>query len=90
MAVLFSPSATRHGIHPDRVRYLIEHCATPLYSSDPDRESHVLFLGPDALGVPLEVVGVELADGDLLIIHAMRLRERHRDDYDEVMRWRER
>ena len=40
--------------------------------------------------VPLEVVGVELADGDLLIIHAMHLRERHRDDYDEVMRWHDR
>jgi hypothetical protein len=48
----------------------------------------VLLLGPNSRGVPLEVVGVELAEGDLMIIHAMRLRERHLDDYDEVMRWR--
>jgi hypothetical protein len=88
MPLRFSRSAARHGIHPDRVRYLVEHCATPQKTSDPDRESLVLFLGPDSRGVPLEVVGVELAEGDLMIIHAMRLRERHLDDYDEVMRWR--
>ena len=90
MPLRFSRSAARHGIHPARVRYIVEQCATPLYSYDPDRESLVLFLGPDPRGIPLEVVGVELADGDLLIIHAMRLRERHRDDYNEVMRWHDR
>jgi hypothetical protein len=90
MPLRFSRSAARHGIHPDRVRYLVEHCATPLYSTDPDRESLVLFLGPDSRGVPLEVVGIELAEGALMIIHAMRLRERHRDEYDEVTRWRDR
>jgi hypothetical protein len=72
------------------VRHVVEHCATPLYSSDPDRESLVLFLGPDGRGVPLEIVGVELADGDVLIIHAMRLAEKHRDDYTKVMRWHDR
>jgi len=35
-------------------------------------------------------VGIEMADSDLLIIHAMRLRARNRDDYERVMRWHER
>ena len=85
MAIRFSRSAARHGIRQDRSRYVVEHCAWPLYSADPEREGLVLFLGPDARGVPLEVVGLELADGGLLVIHAMRLRKMHGDDYARVM-----
>jgi hypothetical protein len=33
----------------------------------------------------LEVIGVELVDGGLLVIHAMRLRASHRDAYEGVM-----
>lgn len=86
MAIRFSRSAARHGIRQDRSRYVVEQCACPLYSGDPEREGLALFLRPDARGVPLEVVGLELADGGLLVIHAMRLREIHRDDYARVMR----
>lgn len=86
MPVRFTRSADRHGIHRDRARHVMAQCAIPLYSSDPDRESLVLFLGPDGQGVPLEVIGVELADGDLLVIHAMRLRATNRDEYERVMR----
>ncbi len=50
----------------------------------------VLFVGSDAHGVPLEVVGIEIADDHLLIIHAMRLRASNRDEYERVMRWYER
>lgn len=85
MAIRFSRSAARHGIRQNRSRYVVEHCACPLYSADPEREDLVLFLGPDPRGVPLEVVGLELADGGLLVIHAMRLREMHRDDYARVV-----
>lgn len=45
-----------------------------------------LFLGSDPNGVPLEVVGIELIDGDLLVIHAMRLRTAYLQDYARVMR----
>ena len=38
-----------------------------------------------ALARPLEVVGLELADGDLLVIHAMKLRRAYREDYVRVM-----
>jgi hypothetical protein len=58
--------------------------------SEPDEEDIVIFLGPDEHGVPLEVMGVELADGDLLVIHAMPLRAKYREAFQRVMRWHER
>jgi len=33
------------------------------------------------------VIGIELADGDLLVIHAMRLRPKYRDAFEQVMEW---
>lgn len=89
MPIRFAPSAERHGISPDRARYVVEHCPAPLYSPEPDEEDLVIFLGPDAHGVPLEVMGIELADGDLLVIHAMRLRQKYRDAFERVMEWHE-
>ena len=86
MVVRFSRSAARHGIAPDRARFVVEHCPCPLYSSNPVEVDLIVFLGPDVHGVPLEVIGVELADGGLLVIHAMRLRASYRDDYEGVMR----
>ncbi len=68
------------------MRHVVEHCPCPLYSSSLDKVDLIVFLGPDANGVPLEVIGVELDDGDLLVIHAMRLRGAYRDAYVEVMR----
>lgn len=85
MAIRFSESAFRHGISRDRARHVVEHCACPLYPPNPDDEDLVVFLGPDAGGVPLEVIGVELAGGDLLVIHVMKLRRKYRDDYAKVM-----
>lgn len=85
MVIRFSRSAARHGIRQDRSHYVVEHCTWPLYSADPEREDLVLFLGPDARGVPLEVAGLELADGGLLVIHATRLRKTHGGDYARVM-----
>ena len=86
MAIRFHPSATRHSIAHDRSRYVVEHCACPIYPPDNDGADRILFLGPDPKGVPLEVVGIELIDGDLLVIHAMRLRTTYLQDYARVMR----
>ncbi len=47
-----------------------------------------MFLGDDADGIALEVMAVELEDGDLCVIHAMDLRERYRPEYEEAKRWR--
>jgi hypothetical protein len=89
VAVRFSRSAARHGIAHERSRFVVEHCQSPLYPVDDDETSSVIFLGPDARGVPLEVIGLELADGDLLVIHAMPLRRRFREEYERMMQWRE-
>lgn len=85
MAVRFHPSATRHAIGRDRSKWVVEHCGCPLYDPDPEAPDRVVFLGPDPNGIPLEVVGLELANGDLLVIHAMRLRAKYRADYERVM-----
>jgi hypothetical protein len=85
MAIRFHSSASRHGISHDRSGYVIEHCACPLYSDEPDEEDLVVFLGPDQRGIPLEVIAIELADGDLLVIHAMKLRRKYLKDYVRVM-----
>jgi hypothetical protein len=85
VAIRFSRTATRHSIGHDRSRYVVENCACPLYSSDPDDADLVVFLGPDGHGILLEVVGVELADGDLLVIHAMKMRKKYRADYARVV-----
>lgn len=38
-------------------------------------------------GIALEVMGVELEDGSLLVIHAMPLRDRYREQYEEAGKW---
>ena len=70
---------------------MVETCVCPLYPTGPGvgEGDVVMFLGPDQRGVPLEVVGVETDEGDLLIIHAMRLRAGYAAVYAQVMRWRE-
>ncbi len=91
MAIRLAPSAARHGIGQDRARFVVEHCPWPLYppTSDEANQDVVFFLWADDHGIPLEVVGIELADGDLLVIHAMRMRRRYRDDYRRVIECQE-
>jgi hypothetical protein len=47
-----------------------------------------VYLGDDREGLALEVMAVELEDGDLLVIHAMPLRDRYREQYEEAKQWR--
>ncbi len=49
----------------------------------------LLFLGDDEGGVSLEVVGVELSDGGLRVIHAMVMRSSYGDLYEEAKKWRQ-
>jgi hypothetical protein len=51
-------------------------------------DARLLYLGDDADGVPLEVMAVELDNRDLLVIHAMPLRDRYSEEYEEAKRWR--
>lgn len=83
--IRFHNSAAKHGIAPARARYVIEHCLCPLYSDDPAEKDLVTYLGFDEQGVPLEVIGIELSDGGLLVIHVMRLRQKYERDLARVM-----
>jgi hypothetical protein len=89
--IRFHRSASKHGISQARVLHVVQHCLYPLYWPNPESDELdlLLFLGPDQHGVPLEVVAVELAGGDLLVIHAMQMRAKYADGYVREMRWRE-
>ena len=87
MAIIFRDSASKHGISHERSRHVVEHCVRPLYPAS-EGDDLVLFLGPDANGVPLEVVAVDQADGGCVVIHAMRLRPKYAAEYAEEMRCR--
>lgn len=87
-------SATRHRIARGRSRYVIEHCglwfwrrAAPRPPDFGRRQDRILFFGDDASGVALEVFSAELAEEELVVIHAMELRDRNRALYEEAKRW---
>jgi hypothetical protein len=48
----------------------------------------LVFLGDGPDGEALEVMAVELSDQELLVIHAIPLRERYRNQYEEARKWR--
>ena len=89
----WSRSATRHRISRDRSRHVIEHCGLVFEEPAPagapaGAVPRLVYLGDDSDGIPLEVMAVELEDGSLLVIHAMPLRDRYRESYEEAKRWR--
>ena len=47
-----------------------------------------MFLGDDNAGVAIEVLAVEGAGGELVVIHAMKMRRRYRRQYEEALPWR--
>jgi hypothetical protein len=52
-------------------------------------DAALLFVGDDADGNKLEVVGVELADGRLRVIHTMAMRAGYEPLYKEAQGWRQ-
>ena len=54
-----------------------------------ERDDTLLYVGDDEDGREIEVMAVELDDGDLFVIHAMSMRERYRNEYEEAKRWRD-
>lgn len=87
MALHFAHSARKHGLSQERMSYVIEHCGLPFVAVEEEDEM-LLFLGDDWNGVPLEVAAIELSDGDLLVIHAMALRQKYFEQYLEALPWR--
>jgi len=55
---------------------------------DPTEPDRVLILGDDQAGVPLEILVVEEAAGDVVVIHAMKMRSKYRRQYEEALPWR--
>jgi len=90
--IRFANSATRHGIARARSRYVVEHCGQAISvpaAMDPKWQAErLLFLGDDMNGIPLEVMGIELEEENLLVIHAMKLRRRYRDLYHAAIPYR--
>lgn len=93
MNLKWARSATKHRISRERSRYVIEHCGLRFKQESPAHapvgaSSRLIFLGDDTDGIALEVMAVELDNDNLLVIHAMPLRDRYRKQYEEAMKWR--
>jgi hypothetical protein len=82
-----------HRISKECIRYVITHCGLvfeePASSSSAEAlDERLLCLGDDAEGKALEVMAVEGSKGELVVIHAMELRAKYRDQYEEAKQWR--
>lgn len=87
----WTAGARKHRVSRDQVRHVIDHAGLffAQAAAPPARpDEALLFLGDDPIGTPLEVVGVELADGRLRVIHAMPMRSSYHDLYEEAKKWR--
>ncbi len=71
-------SARRHGVPDDDIRHAMDHLA--FMDNDADAEAGidaVLALGPDRAGLPLELALVVGDDGNVVVVHAMRMRAKY-------------
>jgi hypothetical protein len=88
--VLLDRRVTQASGVPQPARHVVEHAALyfvrPAVPSDRPDEA-LLFVGDDAHGTKLEVLGVELADGRLRVIHAMPVRPGYEPLYQEANKW---
>ena len=88
----WTAAARKHRVSRDQVRHVVDHAGLFFVqaAAPPARpDEALLLLGDDASGTPLEVVGVELVDGRLRIIHAMPMRPGYHDLYEEAKKWRQ-
>jgi hypothetical protein len=88
----WTAGARKHGVTRASARQVVEHTGLvfvrpPAPPDHPDEA--LLFVGDDAIGVSLEIVGVAMVDGRLRVIHAMALRSGYRDLYEEAKKWRQ-
>ena len=88
----WTAGARKHGVSRSQVHHVVAHAE--LYfirpAAPPGQPDEALFfLGDDQEGTRLEVVGVELADGRLRVIHAMAMRTGYEGLYEEARTWRE-
>lgn len=72
-----------------RICHVLEHCLLILKEGPPDGHplasaTRLVFLGEDSDGIAIEVIAVEDDHGNLLVIHAMALRPRYQEAFEEV------
>ncbi len=81
MEIRFTRSAVRHRISRRRSGHVVRTAAVifrqPAPKGSPLQDERIVFLGPDKSGTLLEVMAVETDEGDLLVIHAMRISNRY-------------
>lgn len=88
----WTAAARRHRVSRTQVRYVVSPAGLVFgrAADSPLRpDEALLFLGDDDQGNPIEVVGVELADGRLRVIHAMPMRESYTSLHEEAKTWRQ-
>jgi hypothetical protein len=93
-AIRFTRSATKHRISRERSLYVIEKCGfqvverrrSQILANGPDKR--VYFFGDDLEGVRLEVVAAQTGDEEFTVIHAMNLRDKFLELYEEAREWR--
>ena len=92
MDLVVAASALKQGVTEAQIEYVIAHCGlvfdepAPLESTIPYDRS--VYLGDDQRGVALEIAAIGLDNGDLVVVHAMKLRKKYRDRYNEALPYR--
>lgn len=90
--VRFARSATKHRVSKESIRHVIAHCGLAFEEQAPASDTDVLdarlvYLGDDPDGQAIEVIAVEGSKDELILIHAMALRKKYTDQYEEAKRW---
>jgi hypothetical protein len=91
--ITFARSATKHRISRERSLYVIEHCGLQIVryrhrtAANSAVDQRVVFIGDDRERVAIEVVAAAEDDEEFVVIHAMNMRKRFRDIYEEVRQW---
>jgi hypothetical protein len=84
----FARSATRHRVPKDSSRHVIANYRLRFEEPPPEGarvcSTRIVYLGEDGDGRALEIMAVEGERGELLVIHAMELREKYRRRYEEA------
>lgn len=85
--VRFARAATRHRVSKDRIRHVIANFhlrfEEPAPAGGRARANRIVYLGKDAQGQVLEVMAVEVDDHEMLVIHAMPIRDKYKKKYEQ-------